>query len=686
MFKHLILSGVAMAALAATTPSLAATQAASPAVAKAAAAAQFGKWGVDMSGMDTQVKPGDSFFEYVNGGWARTTEIPADRSSWGSMAILRDLSDQRTREIIESAAKEKGPKGSVSQKVGDLYASFMDEATIEAKGTAPLKPYLAKIDSVKTASDLARLFGEFGQVGIGTPVGAGVEQDLRKNDQYAVYLGQGGLGMPDRDYYLDAKHAAARDAYVKHVGTMMRLAGLSDPEARAKRVVDLETKIATAHWSRVEQRQLDKLYNPTTLADLEKRAPGFDWKTYLAATGIPAQQNYIMLHPSAIEGAAKLVQSEPLQAWKDYLAFQVISDAAAVLPKAFVDESFAFNGKTLQGTPQLKDRWKRGVDLVGSSLGEAVGELYVAKYFPPESKAKMDVLVGNLIKAMDNRLAHLEWMSPETRVKARAKLASFTPKIGYPDKWRDYSSLEIIAGDALGNAERATRFEYLRQVAKLGKPVDRSEWLMSPQTVNAYANPLLNEIVFPAAILQAPYFDPKADDAANYGAIGAVIGHEITHHFDDQGRKFDATGNMVEWWTAEDAANFKKLTDQVVKQYGEYEPVPGHKVNGELTLGENIADLAGLRIAYDAYKMSLGGKEAPVIDGYTGDQRFFLAFGQAWRAKVRDAAIQQQLATDPHTPAPLRSLVVRNFDEWYKAFDVKDGKLYLTPEQRLKVW
>ena len=682
MFKYLILAGVATAGLIATTPILAASQAAAAAAAKP----QFGTWGFDTSGMDKTVKPGDSFADYTNGTWAKTTEIPADRSSWGVSGVLRDLSDQRTREIIEAAAKEKGPKGSVSQKVGDLYASFMDEAAIEAKGTAPLKPYLAKIDAVKSTSDLARLFGEFGQVGIGAPIGAGIEQDLRKNDQYAVYLGQGGLGMPDRDYYLDDKYAEQRAAYVKHIGTMMRLAGLSEPEVRAQRVFDLEKKIAQSHWTRVEQRQIEKLYNPTTLADLEKNAPGFDWKSYFAATGIPAQPSYIMLHPSAIQGAAKLVSGEPLQAWKDYLAFQTISDAAAILPKAFVEESFAFNGKTLQGTPQLKDRWKRGVDLVGTSLGEAVGELYVAKYFPPESKAKMDELVGNLIKAMDNRLANLEWMAPETKVKARAKLAAFTPKIGYPDKWRDYSALEIVPGDALGNAERATRFEYQRQVAKLGKPVDRSEWGMTPQTVNAYANPLLNEIVFPAAILQAPFFDPKADDAVNYGAIGAVIGHEITHHFDDQGRKFDSTGNMADWWSAEDIANFKKLTDQVVKQYGEYEPVPGHKVNGELTLGENIADLAGLRIAYDAYKMSLGGKEAPVIDGYTGDQRFFLGFGQAWRSKMRDAAVQQQIATDPHTPGHYRPLVVRNFDEWYKAFDVKDGKLYLTPEQRVKVW
>lgn len=682
MIKHWILASVATAGLVATAPAVAADTAAKAAAAKP----QYGTWGYDASGMDKTAKPGDSFFDYANGNWAKTTEIPADRSSWGSMQILRDLSDQRTREIIEEAAKAKGPKGSVSQKVGDLYASFMDEAAIEAKGTAPLKPFLAKVDAIKDKSDIARIFGEFGQINITAPVGVGVIQDLKKNDEYGVYLGQGGLGLPDRDYYFDDKYAAQRDAYVKHIGTMLKLAGISEPEARAQRIYDLEKKIASSHWTQVEQRQIDKLYNPMTLADLQKTMPGFDWAAYFKATGIPMQARYIVTTPSALTGAAKLVGDEPLQTWRDYLTFRVIADAAPMLPKAFAEESFAFNGKTLQGTPQLKDRWKRGVDLVGNSLGEAVGELYVAKYFPPEAKAKMDALVKNIIKAMDHRLASLEWMSPETKVKARAKLAAFTPKIGYPEKWRDYSALEVVPGDALGNAERATRFEYFRQVAKLGKPVDRSEWGMTPQTVNAYANPLLNEIVFPAAILQPPFFDPNADDAVNYGAIGAVIGHEITHHFDDQGRKFDATGNLADWWTAEDVARFKTLTDKVVKQYGEYEPLPGHKVNGELTLGENIADLAGLRIAYDAYKMSLGGKEAPVIDGYTGDQRFFLGFGQVWRNKMRDAAIQQQIATNPHTPGHYRPLVVRNFDEWYKAFDVKDGKLYLTPEQRIKVW
>jgi putative endopeptidase len=687
MIKNAFLAGVALVGLAASAaPAWAQSP---PAAAATAKKPQLGTWGVDLAGMDKAVKPGDSFFGFVNGNWAKTTEIPADRSSWGGFAVLRDLSDQRTRDIIEATAREKGAPGTVEQKIGDFYASFMDEAAIEAKGVAPLQPYFAKIAAIKTADDLARFFGEANQLGISTPVGGQVEQDLKDNSRYTVYVGQGGLGLPDRDYYLDdnnPKFVEARAKYQQHVATMLRLAGISEPEARAKRIYDLEKKIAETHWTRVQQRQFDKLYNPMSQAEMATNMPGIDWASYLETAGLSAMPQVIVAHPSALAGAAKLVQSEPLDTWKDYLTFHTLAGAAPLLSKPFVDESFAFNGKTLQGTPQIKDRWKRGVDLVGGSMGEAVGQVYVTRYFPPEAKAKADELVRNLIKAMDVRLSNLTWMAPETKTKARAKLASFTPKIGYPDKWRDYSALQIVPGDSLGNALRARAFEYQRNLNKLGKPVDRGEWGMYPQTVNAYANPLLNEIVFPAAILQPPFFDPKADDAVNYGAIGAVIGHEISHHFDDQGSKFDPNGNLSVWWSPEDIAKFKGLTDKVVKQYGEYEPLPGSKVNGELTLGENIADLAGLTIAYDAYKMSLGGKPAPVIDGYTGDQRFFLGFGQVWRNKYRDAALQQQLTTDSHTPGHFRPNVVRNFDPWYAAFDVKDGALYLPPEQRIKIW
>jgi putative endopeptidase len=687
MIRHVILASVATLGLAAA--SAPAWGAQTGATAAASATPQLGTWGIDTAGMDKSVNPGDSFYDYVNGTWTRNTEIPADRARWGGFDVLRDLSDQRTRTLIEEVARAKGAPGTTEQQVGDFFASFMDEAAIEAKGTAPLKPYLDRIAAIATPADLARMFGESNQLGISTPIGAAVEQDLKDNSRYTVYIGQGGLGLPDRDYYLDdtnPKFVEARAKYQQHIATMLTLAGLSDPAGRAQRIYDLEKKVAQSHWTRVEQRQIEKLYNPMSSADLATNMPGFDWGAYLGATGVAAQPQFVAAHPSALAGAAKLVQSEPLSTWKDYLAFRTISAAAPLLPKAFVDESFAFNGKVLQGTPQLKDRWKRGVDLVGGGMGEAVGQLYVARYFPPEAKAKADELVKNLIAAMDRHLNSLQWMAPETKAKARAKLAAFTPKIGYPDKWRDYSSLQIVPGDALGNARRATAFEYQRNLDKLGKPVDRSEWGMYPQTVNAYANPLLNEIVFPAAILQPPFFDPYADDAVNYGAIGAVIGHEISHHFDDQGRKFDPNGNLSEWWSPEDVARFETLTDQVVAQYGEYEPLPGSKVNGALTLGENIADLAGLTIAYDAYQMSLGGKPAPVIDGYTGDQRFFLGFGQVWRNKYRDAALQQQLTTDPHTPGHFRPNVVRNFDPWYRAFDIKEGKLYLPPEKRIKIW
>ena len=690
MIKKIVLAGAGTLALATAFAATAApTSHASVHAAAAAHKPQLGAWGVDLAGMDKSVNPGDSWYDYVNGTWDRNTVIPADKSSWGGFGILRDLSDSRTREIIEASAKAHGAAGTPEQKVGDLYASFMDEAAIEKKGLAPLQPTLAKIDAIHNPTDLARFFGEANRIGIDTPIGAGVLQDLKDNSKYAVYLGQGGLGLPDRDYYLDeknAKFAEIRPKYIAHIANMLRLAGISDPEGRAQRIYDLEKKIATSHWTRVEQRQIEKLYNPMNAAQMSASMPGFDFPGFLQEARLAGQPQVIVANPSAIAGAAKLVQSEPLQTWKDYLTFHALRANAGALPKAFVDESFAFNGKVLSGTPQLKDRWKRGVDLVGGAMGEAVGQLYVARYFPPAAKAKADELVRNLIASMDRHLAALEWMSPETKAKARVKLAAFTPKIGYPTKWRDYSALTIVPGDALGNAMRAREFEYNRQLAKIGKPVDRTEWGMTPQTVNAYANPLMNEVVFPAAILQPPFFDPNADMAVNYGAIGAVIGHEISHHFDDQGRKFDPKGNLSDWWTPEDVKRFNTMTANVVRQYGAYEPLPGSHVNGELTLGENMADLAGLAIAYDAYKMSLHGKPDRVIDGYTGDQRFFLGFGQVWRNKMREAALQQQLTTDPHTPGQLRPNVVRNFDAWYKAFNVRDGKLYLPPEQRIHIW
>ena len=690
MIKPLLLAGLASLAVGTAVAQTANAPASGTARAASPTRPQLGTWGYDAAGMDRTQKPGNSFFGYANGNWDKNTPIPADKSSWGGFGVLRDLSDQRTRAILEEAARNPGAAGSPAKKIGDLYTGFMDEAAIERAGVAPLRPYLAKIDAIRNPTDLARTFGEWNRMGVSTPIGAGVRQDLKDNTQYGIYVGQGGLGLPDRDYYLDdsnPKFVAARAAYQTHVANMLRLAGIADPAGKAGRIYELEKKIAQTHWTRAQSRQVEKRYNPMPIATLGTAMAGFDWNAYLKAASLDTQPQVIVSQPSALTGTAQLIASQPLQTWKDYLTFRTLSRTAPMLPKAFVDENFAFYGKTLAGTPQIEERWKRGVTFAGGAMGEAVGELYVQRHFTPEAKAKMDVLVKNVIAAMDKRLAALDWMAPETKAKARTKLAAFTPKIGYPDKWRDYSALEVRPGDAVGNAMRATQFEYQRNLAKIGKPVDRTEWGMTPQTVNAYANPTMNEIVFPAAILQPPFFDPNADDAVNYGGIGMVIGHEISHHFDDQGRKFDASGNLRDWWTSEDITRFKGLTDKVVAQYAAYEPLPGRKVDGELTLGENIADLAGLTVAYDAYRMSLGGKPARVIDGYTGDQRFFLGFAQVWRNKYRDPQLLNQLVTDSHTPGHFRPNVARNFDPWYATFGVKPGEaLYLDPKDRIRIW
>jgi putative endopeptidase len=690
--KSIFWAGVGLATIAAGSLAISGNAAPAKKAAPRAATAPrptFGTFGMDTAGMDRTVTPGNDFFKFANGTWDSKTVIPSDRSSWGGFAILRDLSDQRTRAIIETVSRAQNAPGSAGQKVGDYYASFMDAAAIEAKGLEPLKPVLASIAAIQSPAQLAQAFGMANRMGISMPVGMGVEQDLKDNSVYSAYLGQGGLGLPDRDYYLGDKPSFVdiRKKYIIHIGNMLRLAGVADSGVKAQRIYDLEQKIAATHWTQAESRQIDKLYNPVAVADLGAQMPGFDWPAYLTAVGVAGQPRVIATQPSALKGSTALIASEPLEVWKDYLTFHTIKDAAPYLSKAFVDENFSFDGPVLSGTPVLKDRWKRGVDVVNAALGEAVGQLYVDKHFTPDAKAKADELVKNVRKAMDARLANLAWMAPETKVKARAKLAAFTAKIGYPDKWRDYSALKIVRGDALGNAIRATEFEYNRQLAKIGKPVDRSEWGMTPQTVNAYANPLLNEIVFPAAILQPPFFDPNADPAVNYGGIGAVIGHEISHHFDDQGRKFDPQGNLSEWWTPEDVKRFEAYTAKVVKQYGDYEPLKGSKVNGALTLGENMADLAGVNVALDAYRLSLGGKPAPVLGGFTGEQRFFLGFGQVWRTKYRDASLLERLTTDPHTPGHYRAYVVRNLDAWYTAFGAKPGeKYYLPPEERVKVW
>ncbi len=695
MKRILLLTAATLSLAACTTTETAQAPAAAPAEAAPVAAPapkpELGTFGFDEAGMDRNANPGNDFVEYASGTYLKTLQIPEDRAAYGMFTKLDDLSRERTREIIEAAAAAKGAAGSETQKVGDYFASFMDEATIEAKGAAPLQADLAPFQNAKNKAEFARALGN-SLKGFGPGLFPFfVNQDAKAPDTYIPYFFQAGLGLPDRDYYLvnNPQYVETRAKYLEHAAKMLTLAGVPADKAaaKAKNIYEFERQLARVHWSRVESRDDDKTYNKWKKADFAKKAPGFDWNAYLTAAGLGNQDEFIVSQPSAFAGMARVIAGTPLTTLKDWAVLHTAKDAAPMLSKAFVDENFAFNGTVLSGQPQIQPRWKRGVNAVNAAMGEAVGQLYVDKYFPPEAKAKMDELVRNIITAMDSRLANLTWMAPETKEKARAKLASFTPKIGYPKKWRDYSALEVVPGDAYGNAVRANIFEYQRNLNKLGKPVDRDEWFMTPMTVNAYANPTMNEIVFPAAILQPPFFDPNADPAVNYGGIGAVIGHEISHHFDDQGRKYDPQGRLTDWWTPQDVERFKVYTDQVVAQYGQYEPLPGHKVNGELTLGENMADLAGINVAYDAYKRSLGGKDAPMIDGFTGDQRFFLGWAQVWRQKYRDAQLIQQIATDPHTPGHFRPYVVRNLDSWYSAFDVQPGtQYYLAPDKRLKVW
>ncbi|WP_440979899.1 M13 family metallopeptidase [Sphingomonas pseudosanguinis] len=644
---------------------------------------EIGDFGFDMAGRDTSVKPGTDFFDYANGTWYKATTIPADRSTYGMFHVLQDRSLEQTRTILDEATKQPG------NKAGDFYASFMDEAAVNAKGAAPVKPWLSAIRATKDRDALAVEMAKLQRQGVGAPFGAYVGQDDKAPDTYIVSFSQSGLGLPDRDYYLkdDAKLASVRTAYQAYLARMLTLAGEPNAEARAGAVFNFEKALANVHWTRVESRDADKTYNKWMAADFAAKAPGFPWAQYMQTLGVANRPAYLVAQPSAVTGEAKLYAETPLNVLQDYAMLKVLRSYASYLSSDFDKTNFAFYGTTLSGTPQQQPRWKRGVGLVSEGLGEEVGKQYVAKYFPPESKAAADALVKNLIAAMGDRLRNLEWMAPETKQKALAKLAAFTPKIGYPDKWKDYSGLTIQRGDLVGNVARANAFEFQRDLNKLGQPIDRSEWFMTPMTINAYANPPMNEIVFPAAILQPPFFDPKADPAVNYGGIGAVIGHEISHHFDDQGRKYDATGKLTDWWTAQDVARFKTFTDALVKQYDAYEPLPGQHVQGELTLGENIADLAGLTVALDAYHKSLGGKPAPVIDGTTGDQRFYYGWAQVWRTKWREPALRQALLSDPHSPGHERVLTVRNLDPWYAAFKVQPtDKMALPPAQRVRIW
>jgi putative endopeptidase len=655
--------------------------------------------GIDLKGIDHSVKPGDDFFHYANGDWVKTTQIPADRSSTGTFLHVYELAEKQTSTLIRNVAQGHAAPGSNERKIADYYAAYMDEAGIEKHGLAPLKPEFDRIDAIKTRDDLASVLGSQMRADV-DPINATnfhtenlfglfVTQGLEDPSHNMAYLLQGGIAMPSRDYYLsqDKEMAAARAKYETYVTSLLKLAGTPDAEAQAKAVIALETKIAQAQESLVDSQDVHKANNVWNVSDFAQKAPGLNWNAYFKAAGLDGQQHIDVWQPSATTGIAKLVGSEPLDTWKQLLRYHALDDAAPLLPKAYADLHFNFYGTTLQGTPKQQDRWKRAVSNTNTDLGDAVGQLYVKHYFPASSKAKVEELVKNIVAAFDQRLDTLAWMTPATRAKAKEKIATLRVSVGYPDTWRDYSSLKISADDPLGNHERAVALEYKHQLAKLGQPVDKGEWWMTPQTVNAVNLPLQNALNFPAAILQPPFFDPNADAAANYGSVGAVIGHEISHSFDNTGADFDAQGRMENWWTPADAEHFEAATKKLVKQYDAYQPLPGLHVNGQQTLGENIADVSGLTAAYAAYHASLGGKPAPVIDGLSGDQRFFLAFGQAWRSKIRDAALRQRLATDVHAPAEFRAQTVRNIDGWYAAFDVKPGeKLYLAPDDRVKIW
>jgi len=661
--------------------------------------AKVGTFGFDVSGMDTSVAAGDDFFRHSVGKWVDRTEIPADRSNLTSFAIIGEAAAARTRAIIEDSAKATAPAGSEAQKIGDYFASFMDEARLEQLGAAPLKPELDAIAAIRTRKDLSRVLG--GSVRADTdalnatnfytdrPFGIWVAEDLNDTSVYRAYIMQGGLGMPDRQYYLgdSPRFVELRAKYVAHVAAMLKLAGYSDAEARAKRVMALETAIARVHVSVDQSSDVTKSNTVWTRADLPKKAPGLDWDAFLPEAGLAGQPRFGAWQATAIAGVSKLVGSQPIQSWQDYLAFHTVERGAPYLSKVFVDEHFAFNGQALSGTPQQRERWKRGVDFTSAAVGEAIGKLYVERHFPPEAKAQAQEMAKNVLAAFGQRIDKIDWMTPETKAEARKKLANFRVYVGYPDTWRDYSGLQIVRGDAYGNWQRGSLFEYRRNVAKLGKPVDRNEWFMTPQTVNALFAPSQNSIIFPAAILEPTFFDPNADAAVNYGAIGGVMGHEVSHGFDDLGAQFDADGNLRNWWQPQDLARFKAETKKLADQYSAYEPLPGLHFNGEQVLGENIADVAGLAAAYDAYHLSLKGAPAPVIDGLSADQRFFLGWAQNYRSKFREAALRRQVVTGVHSPGPWRALTVRNLDAWYPAFDVKPGqKLYLAPSDRVKIW
>jgi putative endopeptidase len=666
--------------------------------------------GIDLSGMDESVRPGDDFFAFANGSWLKSVSIPADRPNWGTGAELSELTDKRVAELIRKAGAPADPAnpgvsggsaGLEAHKVADFYAAYMDEGGIEQKGLAPLKPILQRIAAIKTRDALAAYLGStlradvdvlnIGQLSTDNLLGLWVAADLKEPTRYSVFLLQGGLSLPDKEYYLGSapQMKAARGTFETHIAQVFGLAGTAPGAARAKaeRVFAIEEKIARTHASVTDSEDPIKGNNPWSRSDFHSKAPGMDWNAYFGAAGLGTQQAFVVWQPQAITGEAALVGSESLKAWRDYLSFHLIDRNSPLLPKAFVNEHFGFYDKTLAGTPELPARWKRAVAATNSALGKAVGKLYVAKYFPPADKAAVQVLVKNLFAAFSKRIDSLEWMTPETRKEAHAKLAALKVGVGYPDHWRDYSNLQIDKGDAFGNDWRASVFDTHEKLAKLDKPVDRDEWVMNPQEGNAVNLPVLNALNFPAATLQPPTFNAKSPDAVNYGAIGTIIGHEMSHSFDNYGAQFDSHGRMRDWWSPADYAHFKASTAALAKEFDTYHPFPDLAVNGEQTLAENIADVAGIAAAYDAYRMASGGQEGTQKEGFTGDQQFFIAFAQDFRTKFREPALRERILTDSHAPNQYRAITVRNLDPWYAAFNVNPGQtLYLSPEKRVRIW
>ena len=683
MLRHAALVPVLAVAAACSSPSTPAAPAAPPPPPLVS--------GLDAATFDESVRPQDDLFRFVNGGWLARTEIPADKPAYGGFYEAFDRSQEQLKVLVEAAAAGQHPAGSDNQKIGDFYTAFMDEARAEQLGLTPLAGELKAIQALSTKADLARYFARQAKLSIGgAPLGPGVDGDAKDPTRNTLYIGQGGLGLPDRDYYLknDAKLREYRTKYVAYITTVLTAAQVAAPEKAAADVLALETRIARAHWTNVESRDAVKTYNKVAVADLGTQFPGLEWPAWTGELGISAAPSVVVAQPSFVKALAAMVAAMPVDQWKPYLTFHLIDRFAPYLHAALVNARFDFRNRTLQGVAELQPRWKRALNNLDQTVGELLGKAYVEKHFTPAAKARMDTLIENLRAAFKEGIDGLEWMGPETKKEAHAKLAAFRPKIGYPSKWRDFSKVDIRRDDLVGNMMRALEFDSLVDLAKVGQPIDPEEWEMNPQTVNAYYHPVRNEIVFPAAILQPPFFDMAADDAMNYGAIGGVIGHEMGHGFDDQGRRFDAKGVLRDWWTAKDGEEFMRRAKGLVAQYSAVEVLPGLKVNGELTLGENIGDLTGLVIAHRAYQKSLGGKAAPVMDGLTGEQRFFAGWAQAWRAKTRDDFLRQQVLSDPHAPDQLRATrPLPNVEAFYAAFDVKAGdKLFLPPDQRVKIW